>query len=151
MRLTDGSPLYLVEAEELIVGGALLANPDDVRAVALSPRDFRDTSLGAIWTAIREGIAEDNDCSIPVVAWKLDGHGWLDSVGAEPRLTDLAGKALYMTAGVFLEAHASIIKDWSNRRAAIKQASQVAKAAYEGKKTTSLYDRSEYQNLDGLV
>ena len=28
---------------------------------------------------------------------------------------------------------------------------QVAKAAYEGKKPTSLYDRTEYQNLDGLV
>ena len=148
MRLTDGSPVHLVTSEEYIVGGAMWATAADVRCIDLSPRDFRDPSLGAIWTAIRDV----DEPTYPVVASRLLELGWLDKVGAEPRLVELSGAVLLLYGGLpWMQAHASIIKDWSNRRAAIKQASQVAKAAYEGKKTTSLYDRTEYQNLDGLV
>ena len=131
MRLTDGAPTYLVTAEEYVVGGAMWATAADVRRVDLSPRDFRDPTLGAIWTAIRDV----DDPTYPVVASRLLELGWLDKVGAEPRLVELSGAVLLCYGGLpWLQSHAHVVKDWSNRRALIKQASEVAKAAYEGKK-----------------
>jgi replicative DNA helicase len=129
--LTDGAPLYLKMAEEYLVGGALLASRAEVQAINLSPRDFRDTSLGAIWTAIKE---VPSDPTWPLVAARLNERGWIDSVGGEPRLVDLSGAVVLLYGGLpWLQAHASIVKDWSTRRAILKQASETAKAAYEGK------------------
>lgn len=128
--LTDGAPYYLKAAEEYVVGGGMLASREEVQSVNLSPREFRDTSLGAIWACIRES----DEPTLPLVAACLHSRGWLDEVGGEPRLVELSGSVSLLYGGLpWMQAHASIIKDWANRRAAIKSASDAAKAAYDGR------------------
>ena len=129
--LADGSPLYLKWAEEYFIGGCLLASAADVAEVSLAvePEDFRDDTLGKVWEAVRTG-----DNALSSVCATLHEWGQLDEVGAEPRLATLAssqGAMLY--AGLpSLKAHAHVIKDWSNRRRLIQEASEVAQAVYAG-------------------
>lgn len=129
--LADGSPLYLKWAEEYFIGGCMLADAADVAevSVAIEPADFRDRELGRVWEAIRTG-----DNTLSSVCATLLEWGILDEVGAEPRLAALASSQGAMVyAGLpSLKAHAHVIKDWSNRRRLIKEASEVAQAVYAG-------------------
>ena len=136
VRLSDGSPLYLKFAEEWLVGGAMCAPQDHalIASLIVEPSDFRDASLGAIWSA----ICDAPTTMVPDVAHLLLERGLLDEVGGEPRLTELAFSTwAFMYAGLpSLEANAGVVKDWSNRRRLVRAAGETARAVLEGKPIT---------------
>lgn len=145
-RLSDGSPVYLEWTEAWLVGGAMCARPDDVQIVsfAVEPQDFRDQSLGMIWSAVVEAPTP----MLADVARILMQRGQLDEVGGEPRLAELATSFygfMYSSLSC-LEAHAEIVKDWSNRRKTIREAGETARAVYEGApmRHVPIYERAEY-------
>lgn len=139
-RLADGSPLYVKMAEEWLVGAALLAEASEVSEVTryVSPKDFRDQTLGVIWNAVVMA-AESGEPSIPRVADVLLQQEWLDRIGSEPRLVDLTGEAQQYLAALTLGgmvAHAKIIREWSQKRGVIRQALRTANDALNGKRTS---------------
>lgn len=135
-RLSDGTPIYVQWAEEWLAGGAMLANQDDALVVALivEPSDFRDQSLGMIWSALLDA----QTTMIHHVAAVLHERGQLDEVGGEPRLASLCTTSwAWLYSGLSaLEAHAGIVKDWSNRRRLVREAGEVAAAILDGKPIT---------------
>jgi replicative DNA helicase len=160
--LADGMPEYVLMAEELLVGGVLVTGERQfVTSLGVQPTDFRDQTLGVIWKAISNAVDAGHEPLIPAVAYQLDKLGWLDKVGAEPRLVELSGKTfdnLLACTPCGVQGNAEIVRDWSARRRAIREASEVAQAAYEGgikrASVTSIrpiYDRPEYQGLAEAV
>lgn len=129
--LSDGMPTYLQWTEEWFIGACLIAAEADVMTLAttIEPSDFRDRSLGQVWEAIRTG-----GTSLPEVCRTLQEWGELDDVGSEMRLAHLAASegAMVYSGLPSLKAHAGIIKDWSNRRKVIKEASETAQSVYAG-------------------
>lgn len=152
ITLSDGSPLYLKHAEEWLVGGAMCAPQDHalIISIDLSASDFRDASLGTIWSA----ICDARSSMVSDVAALLLERGQLDEVGGEPRLTELAFSTwAFMYAGMAaLEANAGVVKDWSNRRRLIREASETAQAVYAGAPVNviPLYARPEYAMAEGF-
>ena len=128
--LTDGSPHYLIAAEEEFIGAAINNASDDVlvASVIVQPEDFRDRSLGLIWRAIVDSEA----ATFPVVCALLDGRGELDGVGGEPRLMDLVTRqSAYLYAGhAALEANAKLIHCYAEKRRNLAIAVEAVKAIH---------------------
>lgn len=135
MRFPDGTPEYADESEGELIGAALLCESADVLAVNLDRNDFRDKSLGVIWAAIQEAASEGNP-GIVLTAYHLDRSGVLDRVGAETRLTKLAGDALIGQAfpHLTLLTHPKIISEWAGRRRGLASAQKMARDAINGPK-----------------
>jgi replicative DNA helicase len=145
-RLADGMPAYLRWAEEYLVGASMWADPDHIQlaAVFVNPEDFRDRSLGLIWAAVIDCLVP----SVPNVMWLLDQRGQLDEAGGEDGIARLASsQGALMYCGLdAMEAHAQVVHEWADRRRAIHEAQETARAAYSGKVVSSpLYARPEYQ------
>lgn len=129
----DGTPEYVIHAEQWLVGGALLASHDAVPA--LSPDDFHDDTLARIWNAISELASSERDPSIPAVARLLNEWGQLDQVGAEARLAVLAGdRFAFLYAGKpTMDAHAALVAEWGEKRRTIARLSDEIRATSSGK------------------
>ena len=129
--LPDGSPTWLPQVERWLVGGAMLAEQPDVQTAAAvcTPADFRDESLGLIWSVMPY-------LEVPGLAFVAQALGdRIDDAGGEPRLVDLAfaqGAYMYRSA-VCLEAHAGLVHDWGERRRAPQRLSEQARAVHEGR------------------
>ena len=136
-RLTDGSPLYVTMAEEWLVGAAFSADAEDIHEVSrfVSPKDFRDHTLGVIWNAVTK---VNGDPTIPRVAEYLLSDKWLDRVGAEPRLVELSAAVSPWLAAQTrggMVAHAKIVREWAQKRSVVSQAIKTANDALSGKRT----------------
>lgn len=134
-RLSDGMPSYVQMAEEYLVGGAMLGlTASEVLKVEVDPRDFREVTLGVVWKAITNLAERGLPPTVPQVSNELLRIGWLDRVGAETFLVGLTGGLSYLYGNVpACTAHAAIVREWASKRSVIKQASETAKRAYEGK------------------
>ena len=123
--LPDGSPEWLPQVERWLVGGALLSRTEDIvnAAAVCSPDDFRDELLGKAWA------------SLPYMECPCVAH-LVRELGDEyaPEFVELAGAQgawLYATK-VGLEAHASLVHEWGEKRRKIRDLSEQAKAVYAG-------------------
>lgn len=134
--LPDGTPHYALWAEDWLIGGVLLAGrPEHVLGLPVECRDFRDQTCGVIWKAVLTA-SEHGAPTIPAVAAELDRMGWLDRIGAEPRLMELTGDAqayLMAATDVGMTIHAEVVREWGEKRRAIQSLSLQAKAVYEGR------------------
>lgn len=112
----DGTPQYVIWAEQWLIGGALQAPRASLPTV--DPDDFHDASLAIIWQAIH---ASDGEPSLSVVATHLAKIGALDDVGAEPRLANLltSPHAMTYSGKAAMAAHAGIITEWGEKRRAM--------------------------------
>lgn len=131
----DGTPLYVVWAEQWLVGGAMLARATDVPVATVEREDFHDAALGAMWAAIAEVAAAGVEPSLPFVAQRLNAWGEIDRVGGEPALAILAGTELAMaySGGAALEAHAELVREWGEKRRRIDELAREVREVYAGK------------------
>lgn len=135
VRLEDNSPLYLKWAEEWLIGGAMCAPQDQAMLAPLvTPADFRDDSLGIIWSA----LCDAPTTMVPDVADLLLARGLLEEIGGETRLTELAFTTwAFMYAGEpSLRANAGVVKNWSDRRRRIRVNGEENRDLLEGKPIT---------------
>lgn len=131
-RLTDGSPVWLPWVESWLVGAAFWATHDDVlvASIDVQPEDFRDETLGVIWHA----ALDLETVSVATVCALLMERGELDAIGGEERIVSLmtAPSAFLHSGPSSILAHSSLVKDWSNRRRAMREAQGQMQAAYAG-------------------
>jgi hypothetical protein len=130
-HLPDGSPAWLPQCERWLVGAAMLSTTEDVISAAgiCTPSDFRDEVLGGIWGAL-VGLEE---CPCWVHAARAMPARLLDDIGGEPELVEIAysqGAYLYANhAG--LDAHASLVREWGEKRRKIQSLSSEVRAVYQ--------------------
>lgn len=130
-HLPDGSPSWLPQAERWLVGGAMLSTSQDVisAAAVVTPADFRDGALGGIW----EALVSLDECPCWVHVAKAMDSRLLDEIGGEPALVEIAysqGSYLYANR-VGLEAHATLVREWGEKRRRVQELAAEARAVYE--------------------
>jgi replicative DNA helicase len=152
-KLPDGSPEWLPLVEERLVGAALLSFPEHVTTSAsvATPNDFRDPVMGMVWGAMMFLV-----CPCPLhVAEALEDNNEFHRAGGLPMLVELTRHTsgfLYANEG--LESHAALVRREGERRRAVakivseanEKIGSLGNRAYD-----SLYDRPEFNNLDGEV
>lgn len=130
----DGTPQYVIWAEQWLVGGALQAPAAYLTepATTTQEHDFHEDSLGRIWLAIGELALNGTEPTIPAVSALMERWGELDRVGGEARLTALSGSPwAFLYAGkAALAAHAEIVHTWGEKRAALAELSRQAHLTY---------------------
>lgn len=127
----DGTPDYVIHAEQWLVGGAMLAPA----IPSLQPEDFHDESLGTVWRAVSQIASTGREATVPAVAQLLAEWGALDAIGTETRLTTLAADPLaFLYAGTAaLKAQAELVSEWGARRRRIAELAEEVRAVSGGK------------------
>lgn len=116
------------EAEEALVGAALL-NPHALDEVGyIEESDFYFGSVCIIWKAIQQLRAEGSPIDFLTVSNKLEANGDLEAAGGPAKLVGLINNVPTSLNGA---AYARIIKDMSRRRALLASANALAKIAYD--------------------
>lgn len=140
VRMPDGTPQYVVWAERWLAGASMLVAEsviDDALKI-VSPEDFGTLRLAAVWRAVQTVRARHDDPSLPVVAMALLEAGELDRIGGEPFLADIASEELTFCYAHpdAMEAHATLIHEWGERRRTADMGREMVKEAYSGKPLT---------------
>lgn len=125
--MTEKTVPHSQEAEESLIGCTLI-NPGVLDLVEVRPGHFYIRRLGKIWAAIEglqsTGMAID---FITVCDW-LEGVKQLENVGGAAYMTRLIGS---VPSSLHAESYARIVLDYAQRRAAIQQANELAKSAFD--------------------
>jgi replicative DNA helicase len=116
------------EAEEALIGAALL-NPAGLETIGfLNESDFYFGTPRTIWKAIRRLREDKVPIDFLTITDKLDKCGDLEAVGGP---ANLAGIINNVPMSLNAEAYARIIKDKAQRRSLLTQANSLAKIAYD--------------------
>lgn len=127
--MTEPTPFpHSREAEEALIG-SILIDPAAIRILDILPDDFYVLSNRLIWEAFKKlekrGIGIDH---ITVIE-QLDTSGNLADAGGAANLARLVNMTY---TSQHAEHYAEVVKDKAYRRAMLKAASDIAKAAYSG-------------------
>ena len=135
-RLPDGTLETTLLAEEAVIAACLLDDDAYGRvATIVSSGDFFRDSNRMMFAAIAKLAraanppGEQSQITTITLAYELELRGQLDDVGAEPGIQEIVGR--WFTA-IGVEAHARIVKQASERRQLLHQASKMAAAAGRG-------------------
>jgi len=112
-----------IESEEAVIGSVLM-DPAVFRSAALQPGDFWATENAAIWQAFVDMDRAGTPIDLLTVQTELDRHDW--GVGAG-YLTKLVS---YTPTPYNIGAYAGEVRQAAIARSLLKQASQLAVAAY---------------------
>ena len=131
----DGTPQYVIWAEQWLVGGALLAPAKDIPVSGVEPDEFHDSTLATIWAAVIELAAAGTDPTVILVARLLEQWGDLDRIGSEERLADIctSEQAMVYSGAATMSAHAALVQEQGKRRKRISELSEEVRAISEGK------------------
>lgn len=119
---------HSVEAEQSVLGAAIL----DAKGFGeilefLSPEDFYDEKHRIIFIAIRQLFNYGTPVDLLTLTNKLDGAGYLQSIGGTSYLAELAN-SVPTTSNI--KHYAKIVQEKSFLRSVIDQASKIAEASY---------------------
>lgn len=128
MTAKEQTPLVAPEAEAYVVGCLMVAHECMPEAsVRLSPADFADPSLSAIFGVMVALHKGGSPFSLPAAFEALKAKGMLEAVGGTKRLADLASEG-------YLPSHfthyARIVQDTANMRRMVALLQRQADNAY---------------------
>ena len=154
-RLADGSPAYVAEAEQQIIGAMMVwLVPEDIDEIiertGLRSEMFRDYTLGLIWNAIVVSAARQKDHDIPImptlVSDLLEKSGKYDEVGGNEFLNRLIGNVSRNFIHTSLEGiifNINVMKDWVERRKDYQEGQRLVERAFassEKRKSETRYE-----------
>jgi len=116
---------YSIEAEEAVIG-SILIDISAIRRISLSPEDFYNKKLAAIYKSVIDLSRERKEYDYLGVLDKLEKAGKLDYIGGPQELMRLVNA---VPTGLFVEQHAETVKDKSRRRSMILIAQELVNAA----------------------
>lgn len=121
---------YNQDSEESLIGSALI-NPGVLDQVDIRADQFYLRRLGKIWQAILEVHEAGLDIDFITVSNRLTTKGQLESVGGSAFLATLASRT---ATSLHAESYAQIVREYAQRRAAIRIANALATAAHDTSK-----------------
>lgn len=127
---SDGTPEYVIWAEEALVGAALSVPRSFIPA--LDPSDFHDAGLATVWRAVLDVPGDPSFFAVMARLIEIDA---IDQMGAEPRLAGLmcSEMALLYSNKPAMSAHAAIVAEWGEKRRAIADLGVQARAIQTGR------------------
>lgn len=128
--MSDILPLYNQEAEESLIGAALI-NPAVAADCDLRPEDFYVHRHTWIWAVIQGLTAKGHGVDVVTISEALDRAGKLAEVGGPAALMGLMNVT---PTSMHAESYASIVKDLAMRRRLLQIAGDLATAAYDQRK-----------------
>ena len=136
LRLPDGMPTYLPDAERWLAGACLLSEPEELAGLSghVGPRDFWLYDCALVFGTCMELTKTGQVPTVIAVAHWLDGKRRLDRAGGVPYLVRLAGEmmaAVYRSAGA-MAGLGDFIHHYAERRRIQQTATAAVKAAHDG-------------------
>ncbi len=126
-------PPQNLEAEQSLLGGALLSEKARTEMGGLEKEDFYDPANGLIYEAIRQLMAKGKPVDILSTADHLEHQGQLHVVGGLGCLTSLADKNLYLNN---IPEYVEMIREKSLLRKILDFSQKLTDACYEGQQTS---------------
>jgi len=117
--------IYSPHAEDALIGAALV-DPGVMDMVDISPGDFRQSKLAAVWTALQALHQRGHTPDLITLGAELAARGELEYVGGEAYLTALI---MSVPSSQHAEEYAAIIRDKAARRRIIALAQALATQA----------------------
>ena len=146
-RLADGSPAYVAQTEQQIIGAMMLfLMPEDIDEIrqrtGLHSNWFRDYTLGHIWEAIVTSAAmqkssEGREGSIPImptlVSHRLFRAGKYDEIGGIEFLNRLVANVYTNFIHTSVEGiifNINVMKEWIERRKDYQEGQKLVERAF---------------------
>lgn len=126
-------PPQNIEAEQSLLGGALLSEKARTEMGGLEKSDFYDQANGLIYDAIRQLMAQGKPVDILSTADHLEHRGQLHVVGGLAYLTSLADKNLYLNN---IPEYVEMIREKSLLRKILEFSQTLTDACYAGQQTS---------------
>ena len=143
----DPNALYSKEAEEAILGSALL-NPGGIGLLHLESESFYVHRHRYVWEAMLRLQEKSYSVDVVTVAEELDRGGKLAEVGGPAAL---AGLVMAPPTSANAESYARIVQDKAARRKVVQAANELAKAAHDESKPIDDAVISVSQMLTGSI
>lgn len=142
----DNTPIYSREAEEAVIGAALIA-PELLDDVDIQAADFYDSKCREIWKAIKAIHYVGQQIDYLTVSNRLQSAGKLAEIGGDAAITAILARN---TSAVGMETYAKIVGDDAIRRRLLATANNMARLAYDrGKDALEALGEAE-KGLSGI-
>lgn len=137
-------PPHSIEAEKAVIG-AVFMYPGDAEIIDLDPEAFYLEAHRLIWQAIRDLVRAGRKVDELTAGELLKARGQVGITGDALRLTEYAR---CLPFGANVEEYVSIVRDHADRRQALIVASELAKAAYDLRRS---FSSAKTDAIDRLV
>ena len=120
-------PPASIQAEEALLG-SILINPEIIRDVTVSPKDFYIARNRWIFEALLDTARSGKQVDFMTACEALEGNGNLEKVGGAAYLMGLINAC---PTSMHAESYAEIIKDRAQRRRILEIANGIAQSAFD--------------------